>query len=92
ENREIMKKKGIVIFLNCDFPTIWERLIGDETRPLIKNKNKEEVEALYKKRLPFYLEGATAAVDTSGKTAEEAAMSVAQCLKELTDGETNTVQ
>lgn len=71
ENREFMKKNGDVIFLQCDFSSLWERLEGDRTRPLIYHRKKEEVEALYKNRLPLYLESATITVDTTDKTVEE---------------------
>ncbi|MGG1479844.1 shikimate kinase [Bacillus smithii] len=71
ENREWMKKTGDVIFLQCDFSSLWERLEGDHTRPLVYHRKKDEVESLYKKRLPLYLESATIMIDTTDKTVEE---------------------
>jgi shikimate kinase len=80
ENREFMKKNGEVIFLQCDFSSLWERLEGDQTRPLIYHRKKEEAEALYKKRLPLYQESATITVDTTSKTVEETVNEIIQCL------------
>jgi shikimate kinase len=81
ENREFMKKTGDVIFLQCDFSSLWERLDGDQTRPLIYHRKKEEVESLYKKRLPLYQESATITVDTTDKTVEETVHEIIRRLK-----------
>ncbi|SNX67942.1 shikimate kinase [Bacillus oleivorans] len=52
ENRKWMLKNGIVVFLDCDFETLWARIKGDSTRPLAKSK--ENVTKLYLERKPLY--------------------------------------
>lgn len=52
ENREWMLKNGIVVFLDCELDEIWNRIKGDESRPLAKRK--EDVVKLYHERKPLY--------------------------------------
>ncbi|MDQ0213853.1 shikimate kinase [Oikeobacillus pervagus] len=80
-NRELMKSTGTVIFLRADFDIIWERLLQDDNRPLVKNKSKEEVEILYNSRLPLYMESATHIVDTSNKSIDEIVQQIAHRLR-----------
>lgn len=56
ENRDWMREYGIVVFLDCDPDVIWERIQHDSTRPLVAGRKKEELVALYKERLPYYLD------------------------------------
>lgn len=49
---EILKEKGIVIFIDTPFETIVERLETDKNRPL--NNNPIEINDLYLSRLPIY--------------------------------------
>lgn len=53
-NPELIKENSYVIFVDTDYETIWERLNNDPTRPLAADKTKEELKALYEKRLPIY--------------------------------------
>lgn len=52
KNQKIINK-GIWIYLNVPFEVIKERVMRKSHRPLAKNTN--ELEDLYKKRLPVYL-------------------------------------
>lgn len=67
ENREWMKAKGTVIYLHCDFHEVSRRLESDTKRPLIQNKNSNQLGDLMKSRLPLYKE-ADITIDTTGKT------------------------
>lgn len=67
-NMEIMKQKGIVIFLNPDLDELTYRLnLVKATRPLIKDKSDAEmrgfIEKMLASRLPFYSQ---AHITTSG--------------------------
>lgn len=67
-NMEIMKEKGIVIFLNPDIDELTYRLnLVKATRPLIKDKTEAEmrgfIEKMLPSRLPFYTQ---AHITTSG--------------------------
>ncbi|WP_100404788.1 shikimate kinase [Bacillus solitudinis] len=66
-NRKLMNDCGIVVFLDCDLEEIIRRTEGDDTRPLLQNKDKQAVIDLYQKRMPLYQEAAVR-IDTTGKT------------------------
>ncbi|MBP3952340.1 shikimate kinase [Bacillus suaedae] len=67
ENREIMKEKGEIIYLQCDLEEVFLRLNDDTTRPLLEKEDKSNVEKLYQSRLPFY-EEADYTINTTGKS------------------------
>lgn len=54
ENMELLKRNGIVFFLNPDIDEIINRISGSKTRPLIKNP--DNIKKLYLERLPLYKE------------------------------------
>ncbi len=58
-NINIMNKAGKTIYLKASLETLFERLKDDITRPLIKNKNKEEIkkyiQATINEREKYYL-------------------------------------
>ncbi|MBE7042861.1 MAG: shikimate kinase [Ruminococcaceae bacterium] len=56
ENRDLFLKKGIVVFLKAEPSAIYERVSGDDHRPLAKGKTLEELTALYESRMPYYKE------------------------------------
>ncbi|RYL90985.1 shikimate kinase [Sporolactobacillus sp. THM7-4] len=66
-NRELMRESGPVIFLYCDLEMIRQRLAGDQTRPLLQKFPGKELDLLYKKRLPDYLE-ATYTINATAKS------------------------
>ncbi len=71
ENRLLLKKLGTVVYLRLSPETVWERLCGDTSRPLLCGPDPEgEIRRLMKLREPFYLEGADAVVDVDGKAYE----------------------
>ena len=57
ENISLLKENGKLVFLNRDF----EKLSADNSRPL--SSTKEQLEALYKRRLPLYKKYADYTVD-----------------------------
>ena len=57
ENREIMRSRGKVIYLETPIEIQLSRTLNDKTRPLIENVDKKEVfSALSKERTPIYEE------------------------------------
>lgn len=72
ENRQFLKENGTVVFLQCEPEVIVNRLKGDLTRPLIKEKSLSEIVDMYHARLPIYLECADIVIDTTNLTIEEA--------------------
>lgn len=70
EIRNYLLQKGIVIFLQCEFDSLYERIRYDKTRPLVNNRSKDELHALYQKRLSFY-QLATHTIQTTHLTEKE---------------------
>ena len=77
-NRKRLKESGRTVFLQCEPEVFLERLEGDDSRPLIRDKSAEEIIDLYKARLPLYLECASAIVDTGSLSVEDAVKAIAQ--------------
>jgi shikimate kinase len=72
ENREVIAKTGIAVWLKIDADTVIQRLAGDTTtaerRPaLTALPPREEVESLLQKREPLYQEVADCEVDAAGQ-------------------------
>jgi shikimate kinase len=82
ENRDWMKQHGIVIYLHCEPEEILRRLASDETRPLLKQRNKQEqIKRLLTERLPYYQE-AHFTINTTNKTIPEIVDDIVTMLKQ----------
>lgn len=68
ENRDIMRKTGIVFFLNAPFRDIWRRIATDRNRPIVQQSSRTELEALYQNRKPHYLDVAHFVVETERRS------------------------
>ena len=82
DNMEYMKENGKVIYLNCSRQELLERLkIYKATRPLLKDKNDEElkefIENSLPKREPFY-NNASIVIDADPLSTEEGAIATAK--------------
>ncbi len=74
ENRRLLKEAGTVVYLKSRPETVWDRLKGDDTRPMLKGENpKGKIRELLNRREAAYEEASHFAVDTDGKTPEEVA-------------------
>lgn len=51
-NRDRLSEGGVVVFLDAPLQTLWERVSGEDERPLARDR--ESFEALYAKRRPLY--------------------------------------
>lgn len=71
ENREIMRRTGIVFFLSAPFRDIWRRIASDKKRPIVQRSSRKELEALYQSRLPDYLSASHFKVETSRRSLRE---------------------
>lgn len=69
-NLERMKALGTVVWLRGDFATLYDRAIRSGRRPLLTNRSREAVEALYREREPFYAQ-AHLSVETGGLGPDE---------------------
>lgn len=87
DNMEYMKENGNVVYLNCSREELFERLkIYKATRPLLKNKNDEEIKEFIEnslpKREPFY-NNASIIIDADPLSTEEGAIETAKKILEL---------
>lgn len=80
ENIDWMKENGCMLFLYADPEVIWKRLENDTSRPLVKQKKKEEVIELFTTRLPLYNQ-AHITVNTTGLTLEDSIEAVYIAIK-----------
>ena len=75
ENREVLKQKGLIVWLTADVQTIMERMKSDpaneDNRPALSAKDWEtEIQELLAQRIPVYQRLADFSVDTDGKNIE----------------------
>ena len=74
ENKKLLKKLGMVVYLRIQPETVLARLKGDTTRPLLKGDDSgERVRTLMKQREAHYLSGADFVLDVDQKTPEKLA-------------------
>ena len=74
ENRKLLKKLGMVVYLRIQPENVLARLKGDTTRPLLKGDDSgERVRTLMQQREAHYLSGADFVLDVDHKTPGELA-------------------
>ena len=70
-NHRLIIEHGISIFLEGEWKTILERILGDSTRPVALAKTSEELRQLYLRRLPYYRLSQLQTVVNSGFAVEK---------------------
>ncbi|MEC1180088.1 shikimate kinase [Metasolibacillus meyeri] len=68
ENRKIMRRTGLIFFLDATFEDIYMRIKNDKNRPIVQSTTKEQLQQLYLERRKFYREAAHIQVLTAGRT------------------------
>ncbi|GEN84398.1 shikimate kinase [Sporosarcina luteola] len=86
ENREIMRRTGLVFYLNSTFRDIWRRISTDTNRPIVQRSTKSELEALFNKRKPLYLQSAHFKVETANRSLKEITQYIAFQIARFKDG------
>jgi len=86
ENEAVLKKIGVIVWLNADVETIVERIQNDlnsfEKRPVLSGQDVlEETEAILKERKPVYSRLADYSIHTEGKTVVEIVNEIYRFLK-----------
>lgn len=72
KNRELLHKLGKVIYLKVSPETVYERLKGDNTRPLLQGENPmEKIKALLQERNGIYEETADVIICGDGKDCQQ---------------------
>ena len=77
DNRKLLKEAGKVIYLKVSPEAAYERLKGDDTRPLLKSDDPlGRIRQLQEKRSMIYDEAADIVIDTDNRTPEEVAAEI----------------
>lgn len=86
-NRERLKSRGTVIFLDLSPEKIFQRIEGDQTRPLLQTDNPlATMQAIYDIRKPLYLDSAHYHLSVENRAPEE----ISDLLVNLYNGTMNT--
>lgn len=80
ENVAIFKRSGKIIYLKTGLDTLYNRLQGDDTRPLLKGDMKERLKNLYMERSERYEKVADFTVTTDGATPREIAKQILELI------------
>lgn len=83
ENRRIMRKTGLVFYLNANFRDIWRRISTDINRPIVQRSTRGELESIFNHRMPFYLKSAHIKVETADRTLKEITQYIAYQIDRL---------
>lgn len=68
QNRELIKTRGIVVYLRADIHDLYQRTRNDRNRPLLQTADPQgKLRELYKVRDPLYREVADIVVDTGNQ-------------------------
>ena len=67
---EALRALGTVVWLRGDFDVVYERALRAGERPMLAGRSRDEIEALYRAREPYY-RGADLTVDTTGINADQ---------------------
>lgn len=83
ENRRLLGKLGIVVYLKASPETVYERLKGDVSRPLLQVKDPlEEIQTLLRKREELYLEAADIVVCVDEKKPAQVVKEIMEALRQ----------
>jgi len=77
ENAEILRRRGVVVWLDGEEETLFKRASRSGNRPLLKGDNARQTFAqMFKTRLPLYAKTAHLRIDTSALTEEEVGIAI----------------
>lgn len=77
ENRELLKEAGTTFYLNATPETIYNRVKGDNKRPLLQCEDpKKKIISLMGERELYYIDASNKIIDTDDKTIDEIACEI----------------
>src|ERR1700741_2551138 len=84
KNIDFLKRLGIIVWLDGNEETLFERASRARTRPLMQGENPREAFAqILQARLPLYAKLGNIRIDTSMLTDEEVAVAILSKLRRL---------
>jgi shikimate kinase len=81
-----LRALGTVVWLSGDFDALYRRALAAGERPMLAGRSREEAEALYQSRVPFYAQ-ADFAVDTTAAGPDQVAAEILRILPALAPAE-----
>lgn len=83
ENREVLRSRALVIYLDVPAGVLWERTRHDRNRPLLQVENpRQRLETLYRERDPLYREVAHVVVTGGRGSAKSMLRKIEKALQE----------
>lgn len=84
ENREALKQRGTVVYLQADLETLVERTRRDRNRPLLQTEDpRAKIVELLRQREPIYRQIADVVIDTGQRAPSSVARDIVARLKDL---------
>jgi len=84
ENIEILRRLGLIVWLDGDEEALFARASRTTDRPLLQTKNpREAFSQIFYARKPLYAQIADIRLDTSQLTVEEVAMAILSKLRSM---------
>jgi shikimate kinase len=84
ENVEILRSRGVIVWLDADEETLFTRASRKQNRPLLQTTNpRKSFSEILRARRPLYANIADIRVDTSVLTDEEAAVAILAKLRRM---------
>ena len=84
ENVEILRRMGMIVWLDGDEETLFARASGKQNRPLLQTKNPRKVfSEIFKARRSLYANMADIRIDTSVLTDDEVAVAIVAKVRRL---------
>ena len=77
---DALRALGTVVWLRGEFDTLYARALAGGDRPMLAGRRREEVQALYESRVPYYRR-AHVIVETDGLGTDQVAGRVCQALR-----------
>ena len=78
---EALRALGTVVWLGGDFDAVYERALREGQRPMLAGRSREEIETLFRGRLPYYRQ-ADVTIETDGLGPDQVASRVCLALTE----------
>lgn len=86
ENRSLLRKLGVVVYLTASRDTIVERVSGSESRPLLQGEDLAgKVERMLAARGPLYENAADLTVSTDGRSARQIVTEIMAGLEKIVE-------
>lgn len=84
ENRECLKRRGVVVYLKADLEELLARTRNDKNRPLLQTEDpRARLQALVEQREPWYLDVADIVFDTQKQNIKSTAKSLQRQIQSI---------